>query len=451
MPTSPGHKPNPSPSATPVLSATQLAMERAKEQRFVLVHELAVKERSSDYLKNKWQGKPEEFRSALEKVADQNSDSKLWSMRKGHWKELDVWKYDYQDQDERQKAIDNAIRQYDKQRLSSSEPEWQKLLPKEERGQGKCLSRLQANIAKGPPQPAPKIKVQKADDSSTSRDDIDSVSSERSRIGGEPMSRSNSSSLSAKAKKLNDLPKKASTTIKAPLSKKTSPVKAKPAAAKANGGKYLSQEIIVNSDSSGDEIPLARQKPVVSKVTASRPPPPSQPKSQASKRPRDDDDSSSSSGTPLSKRLKQKQPLLSSKLKDRPSDANQRGRNGTTAHSSTAPRAKNTSPTKSSPLASSPPTNASDMETDRPVPSKKRKVETDTKASMIKRRAVDSLSTAVVNKANKFKQYYQKYEALHYEVASLDNPPEDKVSHLLSMRGALESMKKEIYRECSPV
>lgn len=426
-------------------------MERAKEQRFVLVHELAVTERSSDYLKNKWQGKPEEFRSALEKVADYNADSKLWSMRKGHWKELDVWKYHYQDQDERQKAIDNAIRQYDKQRLSSSEPEWQKLLPKEERGQGKCLSRLQASLAKGPAQPAPKIKVQRADDSSTSRDEVDSVSSERSKLGGEPMSRSNSSSLSAKAKKLNDMPKKANATIKAPLSKKTSPVKAKPAVAKANGGKYLSQEIIVNSDSSGDEAPLARQKPVVSKATASRPSAPSQAKTQPTKRPRDDDDSSSSSGTPLSKRLKQKQPLLSSKLKDRPSDANQRGRNGTSTAPTTATRAKNTSPTKSSPLASSPPTNASDIEVDRPIPSKKRKADADTKASLVKRRAVDSVSTAVVNKANKFKQYYQKYEALHYEVAALDNPPEDKLTHLVNMRGRLESMKREIYRECSPV
>lgn len=429
-------------------------MERAKEQRFVLVHELAVQDRSSDYLKAKWQGKPEEFRSALEKVADKGTDTKLWSMRKSHWKELDVWKYDYDTQDERQKAIDNAVRQYDKQRLSASEPEWQKLLPKEERGKGKCLSRLQASLAKGPAQPAPKIKVQKADDSSNSKDDGDSAGSERSR-GGEPMSRSNSSSMSSKSKKAPELPKKPTTAnIKAPM-KKTSPVKARPAASKANGGRVLSQAIIENSDSSGDEAPLAKQKASASKDGLSahgRPPAPSQTKNQASKRPRDDEDSSSSSGTPLSKRLKQKQPLLSSKLKDRSSDAPPKDRNSAAKSSTaTAPKPKNTSPTKSSPLASSPPTNASDFEDDKPMTSKKRKAEETVKATASKRRATDSVSTAIVNKANKFKQYYQKYESLHHEIASLDNPPRDKVAHLRDMRDALATMKREIYRDCSPV
>lgn len=429
-------------------------MERAKEQRFVLVHELAVQDRSSDYLKAKWQGKPEEFRSALEKVADKGTDTKLWSMRKSHWKELNVWKYDYDSQDERQKAIDNAVRQYDKQRLSASEPEWQKLLPKEERGKGKCLSRLQASLAKGPAQPAPKIKVQKADDSSTSRDDGDSGGSEKSR-GGEPMSRSNSSSMSSKSKKVPELPKKpASANIKAPM-KKPSPVKARPAASKANGGRVLSQAIIENSDSSGDEAPLVKQKPSASKdstLVPARPRVSSQTKHQASKRPREDEDSSSSSGTPLSKRLKQKQPLLSSKLNDRPSEALPKERNGAVKSSTAAAsKPKNTSPTKSSPLASSPPTNASEFDDDKPMTSKKRKVDEASKVAPSKRRATDNVSTAIVNKANKFKQYYQKYESLHYEIASLDNPPRDKVAHLRDMRDALATMKQEIYRDCSPV
>ena len=42
---------------TPALSASQQVVERKKEQRSTLVHELAVKDRSLEYLQSKWQGK----------------------------------------------------------------------------------------------------------------------------------------------------------------------------------------------------------------------------------------------------------------------------------------------------------------------------------------------------------------------------------------------------------
>ncbi|KAJ2957576.1 hypothetical protein NQ176_g11237 [Zarea fungicola] len=181
--TSPIHNLSPPPVAA--MSSSQQAFERAKEIRVSLVHELAVGERPVEYLREKWTGKPEDFKSCLEKTAEYNPDKKLWNLKKNYWKELDVWEYAYDKQEDREIAIENAIRQYDKQRLSASEPEWQKLLRKEERGKGKNLSRLQASLAKGPALPTPKIKVQRADDSSTSKDDGDShsLSSERSRAG----------------------------------------------------------------------------------------------------------------------------------------------------------------------------------------------------------------------------------------------------------------------------
>ena len=52
-------------------------------------------------------------------------------------------------------------------------------------------------------------------------------------------------------------------------------------------------------------------------------------------------------------------------------------------------------------------------------------------------------------KARKFKMYYEKYEELHWEISALEDPPRDKVSNLLDMRERLQSMKSEIYRECS--
>ncbi|KAL6876613.1 hypothetical protein J3F83DRAFT_726429 [Trichoderma novae-zelandiae] len=465
LPTSPSFNDITSPSLNPTLSASQQAMERAKELRVILVHELAAEDRSTEYLRKKWEGRDYEFRPTLEKMAEYSADSDTWTMRKTYWKELDVWSYNYPSQEERQAAIDNAIRQFDKQRLSASEAVWQKLLPKEERGKGKCLSRLQASIAMG----APKIKVQKADDGFTSDDGLDG---DRAKLGGEKMSRSASNPLPTKAKKPTSQEAQVKRLLgpsKAGVSKakakyappKASPTKSKaPGTSKANDRRILSQEIIVNSDDSGDEAPAApppaarpKPKPAASKVkdtviVAGRPPVKAPSRPAPAKRPREEEDSSSSSGTPLSKRIKQRQQQAMPALKHRPSDASVNSR-GTAVSSSF--KSKNTSPTKSSPLASSPPTNASDLDNDAPpAPKMKRKTDMESKPLAAKRRAAESVSLDILRKANKFKAYYQQYEALHHEISALDNPPHEKLADLLDMRGRLENLKKEIYRECSP-
>jgi RNA polymerase II elongation factor ELL len=448
-----------SPSETPGFSASQQVVERKKEQRSTLVHELAVKDRSLDYLQAKWNGKQEELQPTLEKVADHMADTKLWAMKKAYWKELDVWNYDYDTQKERQTAIDNAVRQYDKQRMSASEPEWQKLLPKEERGKGKCLSVLQASLAK--------------------KNTTEALTVEPSRDGGEAMARSSSNPLPSKAKKPTaqeaqakrllgkSKPSSAAVAPAAPPSSSSSaprpsPTKAKPAASKANNGRVLSKEFIENSDSSGDEVPVAQAKPkpapkpvakpasttketvvVKSKPLIREPPKPQPP----TKRPREDEESSSSSGTPLSKRIKDKQILHPpSTLKRRTIEATQ-----TSKVVSTGSTLKNkaTSPTKSSPLASSPPTNASDLEneTARQV-IKKRKAEAEARSlPPSKRTTARHVSSEVLDQAQTFKLFYQKYEALHYEISALDNPPDEKVANLIDMRGRLQTMKNEIYKQ----
>lgn len=431
----------------------------------MIVHELAVRDRSFEYLRDKWDGPEEDFQAILRKVANVDASTKKWVMAKTYWKELDPYMYDYTD-DQRQQAIDNAIRQYDKQRLSPSEPQWQKLLPKKERGQGKCLSRLQDKLAKGAAA-APTVKVHKAEDSSSSRDDVD-TNSDKARSGGEPMSRSTSNPLSkpklsakeAQAKRLlGNSKSKASTPTSS--SQKVSPTKPKTTAPapKVNGKPALSQEYVYDSDSSDEhqaaqpkakpapEVkakpkpkqtvkPVARpaEKTIEKSITAKpRPVPQSLPK-VAAKRPRENDDSSSSSETPLSKRIKAKAPqsTMSSQLKARE-----------------PPKAtKSTSPAKSSPLASSSPTNASDLsEDERPMPSrppvaKKRKAD-DAPAGPAPKRHI--VSPELVSQAHRFRAYYSQYEALHHEIAALDNPPRDKLADLTNMRERLQSMKAAIY------
>ncbi|KAI8258651.1 hypothetical protein K4K58_003194 [Colletotrichum sp. SAR11_239] len=501
-----------SPSTNAVFSSSQQVVEKFKEQRSMIVHELAVQDRSEDYLEDLWSGKEEEFKPALEKVAQFEKDAQKWALRKNYWKELDVWKYDYDTQDTRQKAIDNAIRQFDKMRLATTEPEWQKLLPREERGKGKILSKLQANIAKASAAPPPKIQVQEP------ADDNEDVLKETTKKGGETMSRSSSNPLPPKPKKAAPDPppaKKWKSQSKAATAAKAAAEKKKEKAP-APGKKVLSAEFITNSDSDSESsedkpmasiaaakprpapaaaapVPAPKKKPDTSlppkpKIAAPKPRPkpvekperPEKPierpveksierpkersvereaiktvKSQPPKRHREEeaDDSSSSSGAPLAKRAKQpkaapiKAPV---NLKQRPADvshASPRNSSGVSFKS------KNTSPVKSSPLASSPPTNASDFEQSAP---KKRKAMESSDSSIDSARAKTApkrqrgLSPDLVSKAQRFKLFYEKYEALHWEIADMSHPPEDKMADLLDMRERLKVMKTEIYRECPP-
>ena len=469
-----------SPALTPSLSASQQAADKAKEARSPIIHELAFREQTYDNLWNKYPGSSEDdFKKALEKVADIDHVTGNYVLTKKYWRELDVWNHEYASDEERQQAIDNAVTQFDKMRLTASEPEWDRLLRKEERGRGKCLSKVQAKIMRGPapaPVPAPKIKVQRAEDSGpesgSSKDDggkkkpakaveKPAKGGEKPVKGGESMARSTSQTKKAPPAEKRWMSKKVATP-------KVSPAKtaARPAAEKPS--KFKSKEFITDSDSSGDEsAPLARtvappkdvKKPAERPVKEApapkpRPAPKETIKAQITakpplKRARDDDDSSSSSGTPLSKRFKVKETKPASapvNHNHRASDASQNSRGTSSGMSFT--KSKNTSPAKSSPLASSPPTNASDMDQSSEAVHnpKKRKTDHDSDPKTKRQR----LSEELMRKAVKFKKCYEAYETLHYQMTQLENPPEDKVADLLDMRQRLQDMKTEIYDAASP-
>ncbi|KAL1835744.1 hypothetical protein VTJ49DRAFT_6149 [Mycothermus thermophilus] len=562
--------------------------ERLKQQRFPIVHELAVEDQTRDDLFAKWnEGTEDEFNTALNKVAEFDKGSQKWSLKKQYWKELDAFEYSYARDEDRQAAIDRAIREYDKMRISASDPLWQKLLPKAERGKGICLSRLQAVLGKGlsaqVPRPRPDAASISGGDSE--REDPTASSAKKTK-GGETMSRSSSQTstgkkklsaseaqqkrlLSNKKKPLASAATTAATTTK-PAAKTTKSTKT----TSAKGGRVLSKEIISDSGSSEDE-PLAtslpkasaaagsegpkiaprpaervakpadkakessatapKPKPAVAATTkaASRDegrdkgkdtiraqvvakPPPAKAATTTTttttKRPRDaDDDDSSSSGTPLSKRVKAvaKAPASSSSSAPAPSakprtasDASQHGRPAT---GSMPAKAKNTSPVKSSPLASSPPTNASQQTEDRraaaPVRVREKEMGQDrerererererardhkttavrsssaSSSSSTDRSSVAGLgigtstarkrlptdsgtnrpvkrsrpSQATIDMAARFKQYYAKYLQLHADVSAQAQrdgagPDPEKLGDLLEMHERLTKMKTEIY------
>ncbi|KAI0107348.1 hypothetical protein F4776DRAFT_645604 [Hypoxylon sp. NC0597] len=516
-------------SPNPAYSASQQLLEKNKNQRTILVHELASRDQAYDYLADVWKGAEADLKPTVEKVANYDASSKKWSLKKMYWKELDVWNYDYRNPDDRTAAIDNAIKQYDKQRIPTSAPEWERLLAPSERGKGIVLSKLQATLAKGNITPVARVSAQKTDDGGN-KSDADSTKAK-----GEAMSRSNSQPVGAKTKKVSEREAQTkrlfSNNPRKPAPKKTT---AKAKATEEKGRKFLSEEKVIDSESSGDERPLSstsssasrprpiersmerpaekpvekpverriekpsekvvekpkekpKEKPTSAPAPKAKPvvraprPAPKAPVSTSQKRAREDDDSSSSSGAPLSKRIKPRElpkPLPpTTVLKHRPSDASQSSRNtGTGTQSSNfSTKSKNTSPIKSSPLASSPPTNASDFE-DQPPPQPKpkpqvRNVERERETNGVtngastnqvkkrKERDVDQYSSQqsspnkkqrvpkdILIKAKMFTKYYERYEALHWEIAGLKEPPEDKLADLLDMRERLAVMKSEISR-----
>ncbi|RMZ67475.1 hypothetical protein GMOD_00001402 [Pyrenophora seminiperda CCB06] len=82
------------------------------------------------------------IRDVLPKIAKRSTtDADKWQLTDKTFREVNPYKFPYKSPQERQQAIDGAIKSFDRQRLSKDDKLWQILLPREERGQGICLSR----------------------------------------------------------------------------------------------------------------------------------------------------------------------------------------------------------------------------------------------------------------------------------------------------------------------
>lgn len=447
MPSSPALSGIGSPSLGPTsVPLSQQQAEQAKATRKPVVHLLALKPMKEEALRESIpNASNNDIKQALLKVADENEGK--WELRKLFWKELDVWTYKYDSVEDRQRAIDNAVKQYDKMRLGASEPQWDRLLPKSERGTGKCLSKLQAQIAQGPVARAPKINVHGTEDSGRDtparKDEEEDLHGDKnlSKLkGSESMTRSVSQPPTTKQKKISDKEAQA----KRLLSKNPKPAP-KPAIARKEkpkpSGKFLSSQFVSDSDEEEDNY-LANPK------TAP----------QSAKRSREDDGETSDSSIPLSKKVKKES------HNQRISDSSQTSRTTNASTSSSSSRKnKGNSPQKSSPLASSPPTNASEFENSSggrtsssasPAhstikisrsPIHKRHQKSSSVTSSSSSGSQRSLKPEVMDTARKYRSYYPKYLALHKEVAALrERRDTEKEERLLEMHNRLAKMKKDI-------
>jgi hypothetical protein len=112
-----------------------------------VIHELAVREQGFENLLLSLNLKPSRegiLQVILNGVGKYDTQVQKWTLKKGSWKALDIFAYNYRRDEDRQQAIENAIKQYDRMKIPPQDSLWQKLLPMEERGKGMCLSKLKA-------------------------------------------------------------------------------------------------------------------------------------------------------------------------------------------------------------------------------------------------------------------------------------------------------------------
>ena len=455
-----------SPSVGPTsVPASQLAAERAKATRKPIIHILALGPMSENDLREKllYDVDFDLFETALNKVADKDVSTFLFTLRKNYWKELDVWAFNYDTQEDRQAVIDAAVKIYDRMRLPPNDDEWERLKPLETRGDGSTLSVVQAKIAQGPIPRTPRVE---SGLDTPARDGEEGGNKAINRIKKDVKPRSTSQPPAPKvAKRVTE--KEPQTKRILTTKKKAAPAPRKEAPVKAGGGRPLSSQY-VNSDSE-DEPQVTKKavapKPAPSKLSAQAPKPKrareeDEPKSQPAKkaraiaeekdeprkkqvpaqakpkRAREEETNTSDSSQPLSK-------------KARPSDASQ----SSNASSSITVKSKGTSPQKSSPLASSPPTNASEFGSSSSNSSTPRHLQNTTLTHKRNTSSASSatsnssrLSSHIIKMASKYKMYHAPYLKLHQELSAQAERERDgdQWEKLMDMHERLAAMKREI-------
>lgn len=459
MPVSPALSGLGSPALGATKSLSQQQAEQAKSSRKPVVHLLALEPMTEKELNNRIAGPKDDLKQAMAKVGDLNASTGKWELRKNYYKELDVFTYKYGSDSERQRAIDNAVKVFDKMRLGLSEPEWDKLLPKSERGTGKSLSKLQAQIANG--------AVAKSKSNGKGRDsgDEEDTFGDKvvSKVKTEATVRSASGPPTIKTKKPSEKEAQAKRLLSknpvktAVTTMKSKPIKKEAEKPKSGAAKPLSSQFVSESDD--EEIPVPAKKPQVTKAPIKK-------ENKVNvKRPRNEEIDSSDSSLPLSKKVKKE-----NNNSHRVSDASQSSRpsSNSTTSSSNSFKGKANSPQKSSPLASSPPTNASDFDNsssgnrssssaspanhhnlsnsrNNRSPIHKRHQKSSSVASSVSSTGSSRyLRPGVLNLAESYKSFYPVYLALHKELASSKVQNLIEQQKLLDMHERLSEMKRQI-------
>ena len=354
--------------------------QRLQAIRVPLIHLLATRPLSARYLSQKINCTEADCREILKKVGQRGLDNSKFDLAKQAYKELDVWSFDYSSQDDRDLAIDKAISAFDRQRIGKDDRLWQMLLPREQRGKGKCLSRLNFQAGQAKKAMTPKINVQDADRPPTVAKSLKPDGEKSDRLApsdAEPMARAQSQGQHKKSSvkdREGQSKRTAGVTAKKPIapSKITKATNnnttAKKTVTKSGTpqAKIKSDEFVHESDDDSDgqvSAPKKSTSKAVSKSTSNNSSTTAaKPKSAA---PKEDKPKSAREESTIAKKgiAMKKLPSTGSSIESKSikSDSSQEA---VPMAKSQSRQRTTSSPHKPSPLGSSPPANASDMDID---------------------------------------------------------------------------------------
>ncbi|KAJ9502828.1 hypothetical protein H2202_001950 [Exophiala xenobiotica] len=340
------------PTSTPLVPGVS-AKDRVRLDavRIPLVHLLAIRPMTLKEISEQLHAAKDDCERLIDKVArDSKAGDEMKELKEKTYRELDVWKFPYRSQEDRQKAIDHAVQAYDRMRVEKKDILWQLLLPQDERGKGKSLSRL--NFDK----PVAPKSERLADNGNESKAEL----SDRE-LGKTKVKKDDTVVVQKKAKdKLNSTKSRPKGDTAEEIRGKNTP---QPQSKVARpDGKFKSSERIEDSDEEADAVEVAVAKPIHTKTSTTnrkpdqdnaRTPKPSHvilsPRKAVHKA---SDSSSSSSGN---EQVRSALANTSQSLKPQPKSES------TASRISPRPR-HDSSPSKPSPLGSSPPTTFTDLD-----------------------------------------------------------------------------------------
>ena len=490
------HGPTSAPIEEEESGSASKARIRLEAIKIPLIHLLASHPMSSKAIAEKIRAPKEDCDRLLQKHArDSERNLGKKELKEKTYKDLDIWKFPYQSEDDRKAAVERAIHAFDRMRVEKTDPGWQMLLAPNERGKSKILSRLNMNK----PAPSQSLKPERPDGNGDASD-IE---------GAEPPPK--------KARKPTDKDHGTDLTTSKAKSRAASPlVDKKRDLSNVRGskpeGKFKSAERIEDSDEEAEatDVIAAKPKTVKKQIHSHTPLHAPEKRDQSPKKQIHKSSlSHSSSGSDSSDNQKPKK-SLKPPTKDQLSKQSPRPRH-------------DSSPQKPSPLGSSPPANSTDFDssssskqsqssapssppssTDIPIAKQKQRyspiiaenqrdvsrgrapvkrksdemdidppakrhqpngVHTEKFSNGIKeerppveRKMTDSDQSSasdkgppareeVMDEAKRFQLYYKKYKELHEKLASRPEKERDQrdMDNLLNMHKRLKEMKAEIW------
>jgi RNA polymerase II elongation factor ELL len=324
------------PTSNPLLGSGSNTKDRMRFEamKVPVMHLLASRPMTCTAIAEKIRAPRSECERLLDKIArDTPTSAEKKELKDKTYRDLDVWKFRYPSEEDRQAAIERAILAFDRMRIEKTDNLWQMLLKTEERGKGKTLSRL--NFDKPAPAPKPASTQKKTETSDDAEASHLSAKKATTKTG---------------EKKSHKEPQTKSRAVSPP------PPKREPVGRRGptTDNKFKSSERVEDSDDEASTVEVIPRQPL-KKKEKENPPLMTKAKdrvsSPASKKPTHKASTSSSSSTSENSDTSQAKKSLKP-----PSNEN----NSTSKKS---PRARHgSSPQKPSPLGSSPPANSTDFD-----------------------------------------------------------------------------------------